>query len=538
MVKSRIPAGLAGFLGAIRPLLAAAALAILLPGLAACSSSAEKAAQIGAEAQQLFDAKDMNGARTQIAAAISERDDMPELYILQGRIELASGNAANAFQAYSRALSLESTNPEALQAVSQLGLQTGHLREAEKAADTILTFNAAQPGALLVKGLVAFARRKHDTAIEYADQILAVQPENEGGLILKARSMAVSGDMAGALETLQTASESGRATEGIDLTILELYRSRANLPGMLATFERIIDSGSAAGGPRIGDVKLDYANTLYKSGNAPKARQQLRDLVRQDPPDLKLLTSVTALWEEYDPAPLTEADMAYLSKEGTVAARLAIARYFLNGDRPGDARRVLQSISTGYWPEARALYARALFALGQQDEAAQIASAILAKDETNADALLVRSRSYMAKKDFVRSINDAQIVVRDNPEFADGYLALAQAYIAEGDSNGARRTLDQAAKLLPQNRDIFEFYGNFLLDNGATGRALAAMRKFARDTPASAQAWQLYAAICRRTGPGPCAQQASEGERIARSIYAIDLPPGSPPTRGLFGRLE
>ena len=522
----------------IRQLFAASVLALFLSALAACGSSVEKATESGARAQQLLDAQDYDGARKEIAKAISERDDIPELYILKGRIEFATGSASNAFQAYSRALSLESTNPEALQAVSQLGLQTGNLRDAEKAADTILTFNPTQPGALLVKGLVAFTRRKYDDAIDYADKVLAAQPDNEGGLILKARALALSDDTGRALEILQQAAKDGGNTQGIDLTLLELYRNKQDLQGMLATFKRITGTQPATGALQSDGVKTDYANTLYKSGNAEAARQLLRIVIRQDPPNQKLLADVTALWKEYDSSPLNQADVTYLAQDGTVAARIAVARYLLGNGEPETARRILQTISSGYWQDARALYARILYTLGQKDSATQIASAILQKDKTSTDALLVRSLSYLDKKDFIRAINDAQIVIRDNPQFPDGYLTLAQIYIAEGDTAGARLTLNQAAEKLPQNPGIFEAYSNFLLQNGETQRALAATRGFARSTPASISAWQLYAATCRRAGSGSCEREASAGEKAARTMYAIDLPPGTPPTRGLFGRLE
>ncbi len=523
---------------AVYKLFIASAMGIFILGLSSCNSAAEKAAASGAIAQQLFEAGDYDSAQRQVAAAISQRDDIPELYILQGRIEIAQGNKSNAFQAYSKALSLDSANPEALQAVAQLGLQTGAFREAERAADNILTLSPNQVDALQVKGLLAFVRNKHEEAIDYADRILAQQANNEGGVILKARTLAVSGKLDEALSLLQEQVATQGYTLGINLTLLEIYRTKQDLPNMLATFERIFGEDSADFGQGVAQFVIDYANTLYKSGDARAARLVLSPIIRGDAGYSEIFTRIPNIWREYDVNPLTESDVQYLSEKGAVEARIPIARYMLAAGRPEIAERILQSIATGQWPEARALYARALLALGQTDEAVAIASDILREDKTSGDALLVRARMYIAQKDFVRAINDLQIVVRDSPQMADGYLALARAYIAKGDPSGAIRIYEQASQALPQNSAIFETYSAFLLDQKLNRQAIVATRGFARDTPALISAWILYAKTCQRAGSGSCAQEAREGERQARSIYAIDMPPGSPPTRGLFGRLK
>ena len=127
----------------------------LLAALTGCSSSAEKAAESALLAQQYLDQKNYYEARKAIAEAITHRDDQSELHILKGRIALGAGKRSDAFLAYKDALSLESTNPEALQAVSQLGLQTGYLQDAEQAADTMLSFSPELPEALVTKGLIA-----------------------------------------------------------------------------------------------------------------------------------------------------------------------------------------------------------------------------------------------------------------------------------------------------------------------------------------------------------------------------------------------
>lgn len=512
--------------------------AIILVGLfsltlAACDSASENAAEAGLEAQQFLDQKNFYEARKSITEALAARDDDPKLHILKGRIELGSGRPTDAFLAYSDALSLEATNPEALQAVSQLGLQTGYLREAERAADAMLSFSPELPEALLTKGLIALVRRKHKEALEFSERILAARPGDEAGIILKARTLALTDQTTEALELLQNSSADKIYTEGVDMTLIELFRETSNLSEMKSTFNRLI-----ARRPEDMALKIDYANTLYKSGERDQARALIEGMLRKGLTVSQALNMITDLWLEYETDPLNENLLDFLSTEGTLESRMAIARYLLATGKPADARRIMLSVSARIAHSATALYARTLHASGQPEEAYKIASALLDEDETNADALLVQVKQSLAANQFAKAINDAQIIVRDNPKLRDGYLSLIEVYSQKNDINGAKRVFTDAIKQRRQDPILFDAYTKFLLENGDQVRAVSAARSFARDAPASIRAWRLYQKICTEAGMDRCKSEASAGEKIANIIYAIDVPPGTPPTRGLFGRLK
>lgn len=517
----------------IRRIEATIAAAIFLSTLTGCNSSAENSAESALLAQQYLDQRNFYEARKAINEAITERDDLAGLHLLKGRIALASGSPRDAFLAYSDALSLEATNPEALQAVSQLGLQTGYLREAEGAADTMLSFSPELPEALLTKGLVALIRRKHDKALEFAERILSTRPGDEAGTILKARTLALTGTPTEALDLLQNSAINGSYTEGVDMTLIELYRDTSNLAEMKATFKRLIKRR-----PENMGFRLDYANTLYKSGDTAEARALIEEMLRNNLDQKLALTMMTDLWHEYDDNPIDADLFAFLSKDGSLESRMEIASYLLTVGKPAQALTILRSVSSGFWPQARALYARALYETGDTDKANDMAVALLAEDETNSNALLVRTQRNIAEQDFAQAVNDAQIIVRDNPKFLDGYLNLIDVYLAKNNNAGVKRVFADAAKLLPQDPILFKAYTEFLIDNGDRVRAVSAARAYARDTSASISAWRLYRDTCQKAGIERCIAEANQGEQIANLIYAVDLPPGTPPTRGLFGRLK
>ena len=182
---------------------------VALALLAACGGDAGRAMGLGAQAQQELDAGQVTQARQTVTAAIQERDDLPDLQLLRGRIELAGNRFGPAFDAFAAALSLDARNLEALLGVGQLGLRTGHIADSEDAADRILVLQPDQPDALLVKGLLALVRSRPEETIKLAERILTISPGNEGGAILKARALYMQGDLSGArafIEQLKTAN--------------------------------------------------------------------------------------------------------------------------------------------------------------------------------------------------------------------------------------------------------------------------------------------------------------------------------------------
>ncbi len=501
--------------------------------VAGCTPSAEAAAQEGVRAEQLLGAGKLNEARAAISAAIAKRDDLAQLHIIRGRIEVAMRAYDNAYLAYFNALSLDATNAEALQGVAQLGLQQGHFFEAEQAADRIVALQADQPDALLVKGLLSLLRSKPAEAIAFADRILASNAGNEGGTILKARALAVSGQVPAALALTEKAATTTGYTQGITRTLVELYRVQRNLPALVDMQARAIGLS-----PRDADLTLDYANTLYKIGRTAEARERLIGLLDDQRHNLKALDQAAMLWREYDSAPLDPAQLQAFAQSGSIEARMAAARYYIATRQFATATVLLQAILPNQSQAARALNALALERAGKSAEAKAIADAVLDTDATNADALLVKVAQALRANRIDAAIIDAQRVVRDNPKLEDGYRALAVAYAAQRRDPGIRRAFEDGIRKLPQNVDLHNDYADWLLTKDSGTRALSATRELARDTPASIRAWQLYGRICAATATAGCAADAAAGLARARTTYGIDQPPGTAPTRGLFGRLR
>ena len=501
----------------------------MLALFAACSGDPGRAMGLGAEAQQQLDAGQVQAARATITAALKERDDIAALHLLRGRIEIASNREGPAFDAFAAALSLEASNPVALQGVAQLGLRTGHIKESEDAADRILALQPGQSDALLVKGLLAIVRNRPAETVEFADRILAASPGSEGGVILKARALYMLGDLGGARDFLQTVEPASAKTMAITRTRLELLREAGDVPGMLAEFAALRQML-----PKDLALRLDEANLLYKTGDAPRARSLLRTLLFDFQPDASQTTRIAALWLEYDREPLDAGTLGALATNPNEAARVEVARYYLETGRAAVAHGLVSGAQS---LEARSIAARTAIAKGEAALGAAAAERILAADRTQCDALLARSAARSLARQWAAAVVAAQTAAAECPQNVGASIALARAYEGQRNPAGVRRAFAEGIARNPQDPALGSAFSAWLEANGHSRQAIAEARRLSRKAPALVSAWVSYVGVCARQHDESCAAEARAGLASANRMLGIDLPPGTQTRNNLIGRL-
>lgn len=517
--------------GRLRTVFRAVAIAAALAA-AGCSSSQDKAAREALTAQILMDGGDLPNARAAIIRSIAQRDDIADNHMLQARIEMGLRNPVGAFMSFSRALDLDAASAEALIGVAETGLQIGRVREASTAADKILAIDPASARALLVKGMIVLDEGRPPKALQYAEKILGNNASDEGGIVLKARATALMGDYNGALGVLNQAMATLGETDAMNVTAMEISRARGDAKGLISSFQKIL-----AKAPDNGVLLVDYANTLYKTGNAAAARDLLENAIETQKDRESVLKSIVALWSEYDQTAPSNARVSALGESGSPAARMVIGRYLLTMGRPADAEVILRGFATPKAYEATALYGRILYALGQKDKATAIAADVLSEDEDNGDALILRAELALEKGKAIDAINDLQMVLRDDPLNGQAYALQARAYEARKQAWRSRQLFALGLDRNPQDHWLLSRYLEFLYRSGDNSQAMTAARKHAKATPGSIRAWKTYASVCERAANAACRAEASHGLQSAMSLYAIDQAPGTPKQRGLFGRL-
>jgi predicted Zn-dependent protease len=498
--------------------------------LSGCSDPVESANAKGVLAQAQLDSGQLAAARKTIGEAIAERDDIPELHMLRARIELQANSPGAAYAAYSTALALDSANLEALIGVAQLGLQLGHVSESQDATDRVLAMQPNQPNALLLQGLHSLIKRRYEDAVAAADAISEVVPGDENAAILKARALALMNKPDEAFAVIESASGKAGDTLSFALTLLELHRVRNNGAEMVPLLERIRKLS-----PENAGYDLDQADTLYKLGDAPRARAILHQRLLDPKIDERTATSVANVLKEYDQQPFDAAALADFAGKAAVPARKAIARLYL--DR-GDPARALAALSGApAIDDIAALRARVRIAEGRPDESLAQAEAILARDRTHCDALVAKGQALLAKRQFEAAVSASTQAATACPQTATGFLTLAKAHEAAGNRTGAMIAFRDGFDRNDQDSALVRTYTAWLEQQGQGTRALGIARRLTHQAPSLLSGWRLYAELCARVPDADCSKDAEAGLARARQRFGVDPRSDEAPQSGLFGRL-
>lgn len=507
-------------------------LAVLMAvATAGCTRSEEKAMQEGAIAEQQLNDGQIAAARVSIRRAVTERDDIPELQLLRGRIAMTAGDTNDAFSAYGIALALDNSNVEALHGVAQLGLQTNNFQDAESAATRLLTLNPRDRIGLFVRGLIELLRSQNQQAIQTAQALLTVDPLGESGTMLLARALVVNGDTDGALAAIrQTAAIKG-LSPNLSLLLLEIARVKGDAAAMREQFARLRRAR-----PKDIELRLDEADLLYKTAEVARARIVLRDLLRAPTLELGNARDVVALLAEHDPNPFAEMALAEIARTANLTARRALAHFYLDSGRPQQAAI---AIGPDRSASAEALRARVAAALGRDSLAEAMASRILADDKSQCDALLARGEALIHRRQNDSAILAIQAAQAQCPQFLGGWLLLARAYDAKRDPIGVARAFEQGIDADPLQSLVPRRYTAWLLARGDGSRALGVARRLAGDAPALLSGWKLYRDSCSLMRDEHCIKEAEAGLDRAKTLFGMDVPAGEIPSRGfLFARLK
>jgi predicted Zn-dependent protease len=502
--------------------------------LSGCDSSKTRASNAALYAQQQIEAGDFVGAGQNLRRAVQIRDDDSQIWLLLGQVEQRNGHIAEAFAAYNRADELRPGDPDTLRAIAFSGYMVGAVRDAGAAADRLLTLAPTDSAALSVKGLIALDTRDTKTALDAAEAILRANPGDETGILLKARSIAVSGDVDGAQALIRDTVRNTGRTPGLTALALQIDRVAGNGDGMRATYPALLELS-----PDNSDLYVDYANFLYRTGEPAKARAILAEGMAKERRNGPYLTWAFQILDRFEPTNVPPRLDPKIAKAPASLLRTAAARYLLDrGDAAGAASLVSPEGSID--PRDRGLYAAALDAMGRRKEAQAIVDELLRKANDNPDpeALILRARWSLAAGKAEQAAIDAQTAVLADSTNARARLVLANTYLAKGDDARVRQVLTQATQELSANRRILRALLDFLYKKGDKDAMLGAARAFADANPADPGSWDMVANLCAAQRNSACVESARERQRVAQTDYDMPNPNRPNVAHGLFSPIK
>ncbi|MEM9085898.1 MAG: hypothetical protein AAGB23_08245 [Pseudomonadota bacterium] len=340
-------------------------------------------------------------------------------------------------------------------------------------------------------------------------------------------------DLFGAIKIVDSLRKETGETLALNVTLLEIYRAQSNADGMLEVLPKIVSETG------LNSVhQFDLINTLYKTGRIEQARAETWQYLISEEADRTGLEKLGSLMIEYGAPPLSDEEMSDLIREGSVEARLFLARHYLDQGNLGATERLLANLRQDGPIEALALMSRVETLKGNLAMADELIASVLERDRRNPDALLARAKQKIDAGEADAAIQDLNVVVSDAPEEYRGYIALARANQAKGSVLRANQVFEQGVDFLPQSELLAAAYEAFLRETGDLSRIVSLYADLTYAKPSSIRAWEAYAKVCAEFKADCLGTRLESGLLNSRERYVIDLPPGTPRRTGLFAQIR
>jgi choline-sulfatase len=219
-------------------------------------------------------------------------------------------------------------------------------------------------------------------------------------------------------------------------------------------------------------------------------------------------------------APQPDADtLARLRSLGYVG----IAAPSRPGARGADPKDMIASAEA-----FRSAISRAMDALGRNDGTAAIVQLkrLLATNERSYELHLFLGDAYAATRQFDNALGEYAAAALLNPGSGAPALSAARAYLTQGDTTGAMRKVDEAARIEPGAADVAVVRGTILERTGDAASAIDAYSTAVRANPSDPQARARLASLAMRMRQFDTAQPQFEsllkmGYRPSRMHFGL-----------------
>ena len=490
---------------------AAVALALVLAG---CTSKADRAAQYDAMADQMMAVQAYPAAVGALQRGLKLDSNNSDRWLKVGRAERLMGNDPLAATAYQRALDLAPDNTEALQALSVLLVRGGQYDMAKTYVSTLMVLAPDDLGGLLAQGAIALHESRLIDADKLADRLMTIAPALSEGFVLKARVIETRGDVAKAAEFLTKRLQFDQNNIDLASQVLRLDRLTGNRDGIRnvsLTLAKLIPDD-----PRY---QLEAARTLRARGKADEADAIMLATETRFRGNPQVMLGVAHQWLDTMPKDAAIARIETSANAAPAPSRAALATLLVQLGLPDRALALLtpalgDKVDRGT-VDIQAAYAGALFAANRVKEARVRAEQVLAFDYHNSESLLVRAKVEAIQRDYGHALDDAQLVMSQDPQNAEAPLLVALWWAQQGNAVLADKAFGTAQDRFPDDLPIHRARIGWLVSQGRVKDAASLATSFANQHAGIREATVLMASTCKAAGDVPC--MADARQRLTRS---------------------
>ncbi|MDN5941018.1 MAG: tetratricopeptide repeat protein [Nitrospira sp.] len=429
----------------------AAMAGILVIGLVGCGGPEERKAEYRLRAQEYFEQGNYSKARVALRNVLKIDPKDAEAYFLYAQVEEKEKNWRNAAAGYQQVVELIPEHDRALIKLGKYYLEARAIDMVGQVADRVLAKNPKHVGAQALKIAGTAISGQIEEATVKAEQLIAEAPTEVDAVLLMASLYTARQHGAQALQVLQR----GLDAHPNNLELLDAQAITLVKHGQPAEAEAILRRIVSLE-PKIMDHRLRLVAIFDQQKQYEKAETILREAIQIDPDNEERRLAMAEYIAKRRGIAEAETSLQQARKDLPHSAKIqfALGTLYERTKRAEQARTTYESVRSDFKGkpaglEAQVKLASLDWAAGKQEAVAQQIQDILKENPRSADALLLRGKIALQRRNGKDATLDFRSVLKDQPESAEVQLLLGRAYLMTGETALARESLEKAAGLKP-----------------------------------------------------------------------------------------
>ena len=383
-----------------------------------------------------------------VAACNQDPEAAKRKFLASGEAYMAQRNYSAAIIEYRNAVQQDAQFGEARFKLSLAYAQSGDtlsaMREAVRAADLMPERIDVQMQAAT---LLVVTRRFAD-ARSRAEQVLQKDPGNVQAQVVLGNALAGTKDLDGAIREIEEALrlDPQRSTTYTNLGALEAAR------GDLGAAEKAFRQ-AVARDPKSAHVRLSLAQFYWLTARTAEAEQAIKEALALSPGDAVANRVMALFYLSTNRRPEAEPFLkASAEASGSGQGKLALADYYLVGERPNEATPILTALTSdpAVGTMARLRLAEIDQQAGRRDAAERVIDSVLSKEPGNLEALLAKAGLRLLDRSFDSALAFVERAVAANPTSALAHFARGKVLLAKQQPEEAKKAFNEAVRLNPR----------------------------------------------------------------------------------------
>ncbi len=486
----------------------AAASAVLVLGLAACSSPEEKVAGFNKRGEAFLQKGDVTKARLEFQNAL--QIDGKSVQAMMGLSDLAERGRewGKAYGLLNRVVDLDPKNVAARIRLGKLTLAAGQLDRALEQSDDTMSLKPEDPGVLAFRAAVFLKLQDPKAAVDLARRSIAKDKDNVDAHVVLASERIQAGDATTAITYLDHVLQGNERNVGVQLIKAQALEKLAKVDSAEQVFRRLTTLF-----PEETSYRLMLVRFYLSHGMHGKAEAEQRAILATKPDNadakielVRFIAGVRGL-----PAAAKELESMVAAKPKDVELKMALAQMRLDQKRSDEAvatwKQIIADAGDGAaGTRARAALATQRLAAGDKAAARPLIDEVIARDARNEQGLILRASIAMEERRLEEAVTDLRTILRDVPDSARTQLMLARVHVLQGLPDLAQSQYARAAQAAQFAPQFAMPYAEYLVETGRLRQAEPVLRDVLRAAPDHAPAQRLLAQTYIRLGDLASAQ--------------------------------